>query len=160
MQQKSDSQLEAKLDNNAYDDTQLLELKVPINLPYQATWADYQRYNGEIEIKGILYKYVKRKVADDTLYVMCIPNTSKMHFKSVKDNFFNITNDLLGNSKKSGNSRNIQIKFQQNDYDHSFALITFLATACSQNCWLTAPPLHLVTAPHVSPEQPPDSNRV
>ncbi|HEX7457204.1 MAG TPA: hypothetical protein VF301_02115, partial [Ginsengibacter sp.] len=78
MQQKVSNQLEASLDKNLYSDAQLIELKVPMNLPYQTNWSAYQRYDGEIEVDGIMYKYVKRKVANDTLYLMCIPNTKKM----------------------------------------------------------------------------------
>ena len=94
MQHKASDQLEAKLDKNLYDESQLIELKVPINLPYQTNWSAYQRFDGEIEIDGIMYKYVKRKVANDTLYVMCIPNTKKMRLETAKNDFFKLSNDF------------------------------------------------------------------
>ena len=106
LQHTSDKKLEIAINSDSYDDSQLIELKVPINLPYETTWSDYQRYDGEIEVKGILYKYVKRKVANDTLYVMCMPNTNKMHLESAKDNFFRISNDLAQNNT----SKNLTIQ--------------------------------------------------
>ena len=82
LQHKSDRQLEARLDKNQYDESQLVELKVPIHLPYQTSWAAYERYDGEIALNGTLYKYVERKLSDDTLYLKCLPNTKKMHLEN------------------------------------------------------------------------------
>jgi hypothetical protein len=157
MQQKLNDQLEVRLDNNAYDESQLVELKIPIHLPYQASWTAYQRYNGEIEINGILYKYVKRKVANDTLFLMCIANTKKMFLQTAKDDFFKISNDLLQNnsSKKSDHSKSV-FKYLQGEYDrHSTALSIDLL--CShENCWLPEQSENLLSTPHISPAQPPD----
>jgi hypothetical protein len=158
MQQKLNDQLEVRLDNNAYDESQLVELKIPINLPYQSSWSSYQRYNGEIEINGILYKYVKRKVSNDTLFLMCIANTKKMHLQTAKDDFFKISNDLAqnNNSKKSDNSKSA-FKNLQGEYDrYSFVLNTICPVYSQQNCWLPIQSQHLLSSPHISPEQPPD----
>ena len=156
MQQTLNDQLEARLDNNAYDESQLVELKIPIHLPYQ-TGSSYQRYNGEIEINGILYKYVKRKVANDTLFLMCIANTKKMHLETAKDDFFKISNDLMqNNSKKSDHSKSA-FKNLQGEYDrYSFVLNTFSDVCGRQNCWLPIQSQKLLSSPHISLEQPPD----
>jgi hypothetical protein len=157
MQQKLNDQLEVRLDNNAYDESQLVELKIPMHLPYQTSRSSYQRYNGEIEINGMLYKYVKRKVCNDTLFLMCIANTKKMHLETAKDDFFKISNDLMQNtsSKKSDNSKSV-FKNLQGEYDrYSFAL-TISPVCCQQNCWLPISSQNLLSAPHISPEQPPD----
>ena len=158
LQSQSNIQLEASLDKNLYNDSQLIELKVPINLPYETNWSAYQRYNGEIEVNGVMYKYVKRKVADDTLYVMCIPNMKKMHLETAKNDFFKITNDLSQNnkSKKSDNSKS-SFKSVQSEYDeYSFALNTATALYNNLNCWTTIESKNIFSFPHVSPEQPPD----
>jgi hypothetical protein len=158
MQQKLNDQLEVRLDNNAYDESHLIELKIPIHLPYLTTWSSYQRYNGEIEINGILYKYVKRKVANDTLFLMCIANTKKMHLETAKDDFFKISNDLMqnNNSKKSDNSKSA-FKNLQGEYDrYSFVLNTISPVDGPQHCWLPVQSQNLPSSPHISPEQPPD----
>lgn len=158
MQQKLNDQLEARLDNNAYDESQLVELKIPIHLPYQASWTSYQRFNGEIEINGILYKYVKRKMANDTLFLMCIANTKKMHLETAKDDFFKISNDLAqnNNSKKSDNSKSA-FKNLQSEYDrYSVVLNSISPVSRQQNSWLPVQSQKLLSSPHISPEQPPD----
>ncbi|MDQ2864312.1 MAG: hypothetical protein M3R50_11825 [Bacteroidota bacterium] len=159
MQAKVSDQLEASLDKNLYNDSQLVELKVPIHLPYQTNWADYQRYDGEIEVKGIIYKYVKRKVADDTLYLMCIPNTKKMHLETAKNDYFKLSNDLAqnNNSKKSGDSKTISFKSLQGEYDqYSFQLNTIFGINNCGTFWPLRNSEQLLSAPHLSPEQPPD----
>jgi len=159
MQQKVNAQLEARLDNSLYNDSQLIELKVPIHLPYQTNWAAYQRFDGEIEIGGMLYKYVKRKVANDTLYLMCIPNTKKMHLETAKNDFFKISNDLMqnDNSKKSDNSKTITFKNLQGEYgEYSFMLNTIISGENARNFLPSGNSRNLLSSPHISPEQPPD----
>ena len=159
MQQKVSNQLEAKLDKNLYNESQLIELKVPMHLPYQTNWSAYQRFNGEIEINGTLYKYVKRKVANDTLYVMCIPNTKKMNLETAKNDFFKLSNDLMqnNNSKKSDNSKTISFKSLQGEYDeHSFVLNTLNNYDNNMNLWPPVNSENLISSPHISPKQPPD----
>lgn len=159
MQQKVSHQLEATLDKNLYDESQLIELKVPINLPYQTNWSAYQRFDGEIEIGGMLYKYVKRKVANDTLYLMCIPNTKKMNLETAKNDFFKLSNDLTqdNNSKKSDNSKTISFKSLQGEYDeYSFQLNALFALENINNLWPLTGSINLLSSPHISPEQPPD----
>ena len=158
MQHKASEQLEARLDRNLYDESQLIELKIPMNLPYQTNWSAYQRYDGEIEVEGIMYKYVKRKVANDTLYLMCIPNTKKMSLETAKNDFFKLSNDLQNNdSKKSDNSKTISFKSLQGEYDeYSFSLNALSNFDDSMNSWPPANSENLISSPHVSPEQPPD----
>ena len=158
MQQKVSEQLEVKLDNNLYDDSQLMELKIPMHLAYQTDWSTYQRCYGEIDINGTLYKYVKRKVSDDTLYLMCIPNTKKMSLETAKNDFFKLSNDLMqNNSKKSDNSKAISFKSLQGEYDqYSFSLHTIDPYDNNMNSWPAMNSENLISSPHISPEQPPD----
>ena len=105
IQVKQDSRLELNIDNHKYNESELLEIKVPINMPYQNEWSDYERCYGEIEYHGSYYTYVSRKVANDTLYLKCIDNTSKSHLQKVKGDYFKNTNDLAQGAKKSGNTK-------------------------------------------------------
>ena len=157
MQHKADAQLESRLDNNRYDESQLIEIKVPINLAYQTSWSAFERYDGEVEINGILYKYVKRKLANDTLILLCIPNHQKMDLQTARNDFFKNTNDLSqNNSKKSGNSNPGSFKKLMSDYDgHTYVL--HINSSLYQQVFSTNYLAgNLLNTPHLSPEQPPD----
>ena len=158
MQHKADVQLEARLDKNLYDESQLIELKLPIHLPYQTSWAAYERYDGEINLNGTLYKYVERKVSDDTLYLKCLPNTKKMHLETAKDDYFKNTNDLAqnNNSQKSGNSKTIGFKQLIGDFDTPYLLYSGSIILKPLSLFGSFIEQDLLSSPHVSPEQPPD----
>jgi hypothetical protein len=100
---KADASFEANLDKGHYDPTQLITVKIPLNLPYQTNWKDFERVNGEMNVNGIVYKYVQRKVYNDTLILQCIPHQEKTELEQKANDYFGKVNDLPGNdnSKKS-----------------------------------------------------------
>ncbi len=158
LQQQSDTHLEALLDDNQYDDSRLIELKIPTHVPYQTSWASYERYDGEVEVNGVLYKYVKRKVSNDTLYLMCIPNTKKMNLEAARNDFFKNTNDLAQNNPDKQGSKSVSFKNGMSEYDpYSFAFNVNQFNKAADNLYLTFHVNSLLTSPHISPEQPPDT---
>lgn len=84
---QSDKHLTQQLDSRQYDEEQLVEVKLPLHLPYLTNWNEYERVDGEMEVKGVYYSYVKRKVCNDTLYLLCLPNQNKTQFSRSKHNY-------------------------------------------------------------------------
>jgi hypothetical protein len=118
MQNRSDRVLEASLDKEEYDPNDLITVKVPLTLPYVNDWSDFQRANGEIEIEGRVYKFVKRKICQGQLILLCLPDDRKTHLKMAKEDFFKLTNDLSAiSSKKQHNGNTTSFKYIQGDYD-------------------------------------------
>lgn len=162
LQHKTNQNLEILLDNNLYDDAQLLEIKIALRLPYQISQATFERYNGEIEVDGKLYKYAKRKVANDTLFLMCIPNTKKMLLENARNDFFKLSNDLdqNNNSKNSDNSFSIFKNLQPLSNTHTFRVQLIPLSSCSESLWLPLKKENLLSALLLSPERPPDWQNV
>lgn len=106
LQSRSDRQLEARLDGNSYDESQLLLIKIPsTHLSYYNSSARFERVDGQIEVGGVQYKYVKRRLYNDSLELLCIPNHSSMQLLTARNTFFQLVNDLQqhnGQGKKSG----------------------------------------------------------
>jgi hypothetical protein len=95
MNDKADARLEAELDENKYDDSQLVSLKIPVKyISYFSSSTTYQRVDGQILVNGIQYKYVKRRIFNDSLEVLCIPNQEAMNLKTTQNEFFRFSNDL------------------------------------------------------------------
>jgi len=65
------------IDEGNYDAAALIEVKIPLRLHYYSSSLHYERYYGEAEVSGTYYSYVMRKVINDTVYLLCLPNTSK-----------------------------------------------------------------------------------
>ena len=83
-EKKSDLKLEALLNKNQYDEQDLVALKVPLNMPYQIDQTQFERVDGEVTLNGRIYKYVKRKVSEGNLILLCIPDAHKMSLKKAK----------------------------------------------------------------------------
>jgi hypothetical protein len=108
MQDKSDAQLEALLDKNDYDESQLIEISVALNMPYQERFTEFERHYGEIEIDGKAYTYVKRKIAGDVVIFKCIANESKEKLQSLHDELTiaNSNSDIQQGPQKQHNPAN------------------------------------------------------
>jgi len=95
MEDKANTRLEAQFDNNNYDESQLLSIKVPAShLAYYNNSKQFERVDGEIEINGIQYKYVKKRLYNDSFEYLCIPNNDVSKLRTARDDFFKLVNDL------------------------------------------------------------------
>ena len=158
LQCKADIQLEVRLNTNNYDQSQLVELRIPLHLPYHNDWNYYERYDGEIEFRGIHYKYVKRKIERGDLVLLCIPDNAKQRIQSAKDAFFKLVNDLqqettgkTTNPGKSSVQKNFFSDYHQEKND--WAITTLQAGSAEYN----DPKLYFPSAVNtLNPEQPPE----
>jgi hypothetical protein len=122
LQKKADTQLEARLDVNDYDESQLIEIKVALSMPYQNSWSNFERHSGEIELGGKIYAYVKRKIEDGYLILKCIPNDIKQEIEKADNIIFTVNNglDQEHNGKNNSPLNNIFKSFFS-DYDSDFS---------------------------------------
>jgi hypothetical protein len=116
--ENADQQLELRLDNNDYHESQLIEIRVALNMPYQNEQAEFERHYGEMEVNGKYYTYVKRKIENGFLILKCIPNNSKEQIKAAGNDYFKMTNGLDQNQadKKQNSNSNLAKNFWS-EYD-------------------------------------------
>ena len=96
------ARLEAGLDNDRYDPAQLILLRVPADaLPYSNSSARFERSVGFIEIGATRYRTVKRRLYNDSIEFLCIPDGAANQLRSAKVDFFRLVNDL----QRSGHSK-------------------------------------------------------
>jgi hypothetical protein len=69
---QNEQSLLSDLDAGAYNVAREKLIKLPIHLPYSVDQFDFERVDGEFHHEGIHYRLVKQKLANDTLYVVCI----------------------------------------------------------------------------------------
>lgn len=100
---QSDQKIISRLDADQYNDSELMEVKIPLHLPYVTSQNHYERVNGELQYKGVYYNYVKRKVSNDTLYLLCISNVQKTNLHQELTEYAKKVNDIPANDK-NGNS--------------------------------------------------------
>jgi len=153
---RADIQLEARLDRNDFREDELVEIKIPLHLPYQLNWKSFERFDGEIDVDGVHYKYVKRKIYNDSLVLLCLPNKTKQNIEKAKDDYFKIVNDIDPSAqKKSDNSnlsfKNILSEFVVDQAPWLIANYEYLHTS-----HFVGEALFLSTNLHETPDQPPE----
>jgi hypothetical protein len=93
MQNKSNKELEARLDQNNYDESQLISIKIPaVHLSYYNSSQEFERVDGSVEIDGLQYKYVKQRIFNDSIELLCLPDQGKMRLTAFNDDFFRLVN--------------------------------------------------------------------
>ena len=119
LQQKAERQLDSRIDVRDYDESQLVEIKVPLSMPYQNNQSSFERHYGEIEIGGTLYSYVERKIQDGYLVLKCIPNQAKQDLKTA-DNILFTQNNGLDQEHNGKNNSPLASLFKSifTDYDN------------------------------------------
>jgi len=108
---------DAKIDAGNYDEANLIEVRVPLNMPYQERVTEFERHYGEITVDGVVYTYVKMKVDHNELILKCIPDLNRQQIKNSENSLAkaNSSQDMENTSKKHNNS------FSKNiisDYDN------------------------------------------
>lgn len=101
LEEKATQRLESRIDAGQYSDDQLLEIKISLKVPYY-TDTKYEACYGETEFNGEHYRYVKRKVTGDTLYLLCIPHIEKDKIITAKTDFTKAVNDNNTAPQKQG----------------------------------------------------------
>lgn len=102
LQEQHAVKLTAQLDKDEYRNEDLISIKTPLSMPYYNRSLDFERVDGAIQIDGVEYQYVKRRIVNDSLEVLCLPNAVKQKLQTAKSDFFKLSNDLQqpeGNKK-------------------------------------------------------------
>lgn len=115
---KGAAQLVAQIENCDYADADLVSIKTPLSLPYYSNSETYERVDGVVCIEGKYYNYVKRRVYNDSLELLCLPNTTKADLEKAEATFSkSVSNSEAAekSSKKPVVVKNVLPEFCGND---------------------------------------------
>ena len=130
----------------------MVEVKIPLNMPYINDTKDFERVDGQLEYKGVHYNYVKRKVTGDTLYVLCLPNISKTKLYVAKADYSKEVNDIPTNKKSTETLKKAGFATEYRCTSNEFLIIQFVTkTNVYHNANATPLSYNLIRIP----EQPP-----
>lgn len=109
--QSADERLAEKIKDSNDLDKDMIMIKFPFSVPYLSDSKDFESMEGEVNVKGIIYKYVKRKVARDTLFLICIENKEKTLIEKKRAEYFNKVNDLEADTSKQSGTKQIKVDY-------------------------------------------------
>lgn len=102
LQKEAVAVVETKADKQAYADNELISVKTVLNLPYYTGSKEFERAYGSITINGKDYEYVKRRVYNDTLELLCLPNHDKTALKEAGNEMAKAAADGGTSDQKGG----------------------------------------------------------
>jgi hypothetical protein len=160
IENSENNKLEARLDQNNYDESELISIKISaVNLPYYTNSKLFERVDGHVEINGIKYKFVKRRMFNNCLEFLCIPNRTAMNLQTAKENYFKSVNDIqIGTQTKKSGSHQSSSKSISFEYYLLKGIV--LGNYYSLNSTNGSPfdQTHISSAFLSLPEQPPENS--
>ena len=157
MASRSDIVLEQALDEQGYNESDLISIKQATNLPYYTNNETFQRIDGEVEIDGIKYKYVKSRIYNDSLEMLCIPHHAKMKIEQSRNDYAQGAHDFqqTDTQKKSGSKTD---SFQKSlEYEEQALLSLNCDSKLLKNNYVLVNSVFEKTLFFTSVEQPPDA---
>lgn len=100
--QQSSISLNNNIESNNYSTDDLVEIKIELNNPYISD-HNYEEAYGETVVKGKHYQFVKKKISENTLYLMCLPNDKKEAINNTKNKLADNNASTTQNKKDNKN---------------------------------------------------------
>jgi hypothetical protein len=125
MENKANRQMITRLDNNEYNESELIEIAAPLDLPYFTNWQHFERCDGQVTINGTVYNYVARKYVNNVMTYKCIPNKAQQNIITAKKQIEHIafSDGETGKSKKPDSPLSSYFK-NMPDYDDNCGRLT------------------------------------
>lgn len=106
--------LVARLDKDQYNADQLIVLKVSADgIPYSNSSATFERADGEIEVGNIHYRYVRKRLYNDSVEFLCLPDRESSRLLKVKNDLLRLVTDVPddhGKSNSKGKTAQVLLK--------------------------------------------------
>ncbi len=97
--------MQSQLDLRHYNENQLISIKLPVTeLSYYNNSPIFERVDGQIDINGIPYQYVKRRIYNDSIEFLCIPNQIALNLRTSGEDYFRLINDMQRSQQGQGHS--------------------------------------------------------
>jgi hypothetical protein len=133
-----------------------MKLEVVMNMPYLAVNSEYERATGEITINSKVYTFVKRKIENGKLVLLCIPDQDKTNLRSAKNDFFKTANSLNHDNDTEKSSKSGMVKAPLSEYEQllTFSIESYKVLAIA---FSTYEPIASLFSKYIdTPEQPPE----
>jgi len=101
MKHQVNHKLLKRLDAQEYSNQELIVLAIPLSLPYPIQNEGYERVDGDYLYKGQAYKLVKKKLENDTLFLVCIHDVETTRIASTLLDYIQVVNDLPSQTKQT-----------------------------------------------------------
>lgn len=96
---RSDNNIINQINHNRYHNSDLIEVKIPVNFPTLQDWTEFETISGQLQFKNNKYSYAQIKMTRDTLYLLVIPNHERTKLVNANIIYAKQVNDIPLNKK-------------------------------------------------------------
>ena len=123
--------MQVNLDQKKYNEADLVSFKLPLNQPYIINTDGYESLEGNMDYNGVNYQFIKKRIINDTLEIVCIPNMTRTQIDNNNEDFAKQLSDIVNasTSKKSGGSQPFKFFISDFTTENHFDLYSFVARA-------------------------------
>lgn len=98
-----------KFDTDVYNTSAAVTIRIPINIPY-ATESEFRRVDGEFEYKGEIYRMVKQRIVNGTLYLVCVKDAEGQQIAQALKDYVKTFSDKSADAKSQSKTQLTFIK--------------------------------------------------
>jgi len=110
MRYKNTYDLVQRLDAGDYNSQETVTIRVPMSIPYFTGSEEYVRVDGEFAYEGEVYRLVKQRYANDTLYAVCIKDHAGKQIDRALTDYVKTFSDKSADAHSSGKAISIQLQ--------------------------------------------------
>jgi len=89
------------LDAGMYDGEDEVTIKIPVSIPYLIDAEHFERVDGTFEHQGQVYRKVKQRYSQDTLYMVCVKDHRGTHLQHALTSYVKTFSDRPVDHKPS-----------------------------------------------------------
>lgn len=105
------NKIQAIIENKTYESIHLVEMSVPVDLPYLLDWQEWEKHEGMVVINGVPHQFVERKLEAGRMHYRCLPNNGLKQVLSARETFMKLSYDHANiPAEKGSNSLKINVK--------------------------------------------------
>jgi hypothetical protein len=138
LQYKNARSLTERFDTDVYSGSDAITIEIPITVPYATESPEYQRVDGQFEYQGDMYRMVKQRYSNNTLFLVCVKdNQGKRLTQALKD-YVKTFSDKPGDAKSQAKAHVTLIKdYISSSYSINHSSEGWTSVVCNQ----TMPPV-------------------
>jgi hypothetical protein len=142
LQYKNDREITKRLDTDIYSGSETVTIEIPVSIPYAVETSEFQRVDGKFEYQGAVYRMVKQRFANGTLFVVCIKDAKATQLNEALRDYVQTFADAPADSKSETATHLTLIK----DYiKTSYSLKPSSEGWTSVVCHQTRPPVFIAS---------------
>lgn len=159
LQEQEEALLQNHINNNLQEE-ELVSIKVAITLPpYVVVSDDYEWTSGEVTVNGTIYKFVRKRLYNDAVEFLCLPDRMKSRLKALENDITKSNaNGVPAHQKDSAGGAQSKPLFLE--FFSILPLVSFAGAANERISYYSTTSLYISHYARSPIEQPPEANPV